>query len=321
MRDWCGTVYNAPMPCVSILDLIGNTPLVELRHMSPRPGVRIFAKLEGQNPSGSIKDRIVAGIIRAAEARGSLKAGTTIIDASSGNTAIALAMVARQRGYRATVVIPRGVAPSITDILEYYGTEVVWCDSRAGMGGAVELAQQLAAEKGYYFLGQFSDPVNVETHYHGTGAEIARDLPDVDAFVAGIGTSGTIMGVGRRLRELNSKVRIIGVEPRMGERLQGLRSLAEGYIPPLLDLSRLDGRYLVDSASAIGMARSVTRAEGLLVGISGGATICAALRAAERMTAGNIVAMVADGGWKYLPARPWEAAREKMADLDEVHWW
>lgn len=309
------------MPPRALLDLIGNTPLVELRNLSLKPGVRLFAKLEGQNPSGSVKDRIVAAIVQGAEDRGQLKPGDTIVDATSGNTGIALAMVAKQKGYQVCLTIPRGVAPSIMDTLDYYGVEVVWCDSKGGMGSAVHRAQEIAAERGFYPLKQFSDPINVKAHYEGTAVEILRDLPQVDAFVAGIGTSGTIMGVGRRLHEANPRTKVVGVDPKMGDRLQGLLDLSQGFAPPLLDLGQLDGRFLVDTASAMSLAHTVAQREGIMAGVSSGATLYAALRLAERMEKGNIVVMFADGGWKYLPARPWEAAREQLPSLDDLHWW
>ena len=309
------------MSADGLLELIGHTPLIELRHLSPKRGIRIYAKLEGQNPSGSVKDRIVLAMVEAAERRGVLKPGDTIVEASSGNTAIALAMVAKQKGYKVRVVIPRRVAPSIGDILRIFGAKVTWCESTGGMKGAIDLAEQIAGQEGSYFLRQFTDDVNCQAHYQGTGAEIAVALPEVDAFVAGIGTGGTIMGVGRRLHEMNPDVQIIGVEPRMGEQLQGLRSLSEAYPPPLLDLGHLDGRYLVDSASAIKAARAVVAKEGLFAGVSSGATLFAALRLAKKMRKGNIVVMFSDGGWKYLPSRPWNGSAKSARALDEVHWW
>ena len=310
-----------PRRPTDLLKLVGNTPLLELSHLSPKPGVRIFAKLEGQNPSGSVKDRIVLAMIEAAEARGDLRPGDTIVEASSGNTAISLAMVAKQKGYGVHVVIPRGVVASIADILRLYGAEVTRCEDMGGMRGSIEMAHAMAEPDGAYELGQFTDSVNVECHYATTGAEIAAAMEGVDVFVAGIGTAGTIMGAGRRLRERFPDVRIIGVEPRLGDRLQGLRSLSEGYVPPLLDLSLLDSRFLVDSASAIHAARAVIDAEGLLAGVSSGATLHTALRIAQGMDKGNIVVMFSDGGWKYLPSRPWDAAEQGDAELDEVHWW
>ena len=304
-----------------LLDIIGNTPLVELPNLSPKPNVRIFAKLEGQNPSGSIKDRIVLGIVEAAERRGDLKPGDTIVEASSGNTAIALAMIGKQKGYRVRVCIPRNVAPSIADVLHVYGAEVSWSDAERGMEGAIEEARRAAEKDGAYSLSQFGDQVNVETHYRTTGMEIVAALPRVDLFVAGIGTGGTIMGVGRRLREANPHVRVIGVEPRPGERVQGLRSLEEGFAPPLLDLGQLDGRFLVDSATAIRMTHDIVAKEGVLGGVSSGAVVSVALRLARDMDEGNVVVMFSDGAWKYLPSRPWDAAHEGSSALDETHWW
>jgi [CysO sulfur-carrier protein]-thiocarboxylate-dependent cysteine synthase len=304
-----------------MLDLVGNTPLVELSHLSPKPSIRIFAKLEGGNPSGSVKDRIVLAMVESAEAQGLLKPGDTIVEASTGNTAIALAFVAKQKGYQVKVVLPKGVVPSMADVLHLYGAEFEWVEPSGGMRGAIEAARALAIEDGVHELGQFTRQENVDTHYETTGAEIVAAIDAVDAFVAGIGTGGTIMGVGKRLREEFPGVKVIGVEPRLGDRLQGLRSLVEGYIPPLLDLDSLDGRFLVDSASAIAAARRVVETEGFLAGVSSGATLTGALRIAERMDAGNIVVMFSDGGWKYLPAQPWDAASQADPRLDEVHWW
>jgi cysteine synthase len=306
---------------LSPLGMVGNTPLVELKNLSPRAGIRIFAKLEGGNPSGSVKDRIVLAMIEAAESRGQLKAGDTIVEASTGNTAIALAFVAKQKGYKMKVILPKGVVPSMADVLYLYGAELEWCEPSGGMRGAIEAAKALAAENGVHELGQFTRAENIDTHYRTTGSEIVDAMDSVDVFVAGIGTGGTIMGVGKRLRETFPDVKVIGVEPRLGDRLQGLRSLAEGYIPPLLDLDTLDGRFLVDSASAIAAARRVVESEGLLVGVSSGATLVGALRVAERIDTGNIVVMFSDGGWKYLPAQPWDAAAQQDQRLDEVHWW
>jgi cysteine synthase len=312
---------DSSSPTPSLLDLVGNTPLVELKKMSPKPGIRIFAKLEGGNPSGSVKDRIVLAMIEAMEAAGTLKPGDTIVEASTGNTAIALAFVAKQKGYRVRVVLPKGVVPSMADVLHLYDAEFEWVEPSGGMRGAIEAAKALAQQDGVHELGQFTQAANVDAHYRTTGAEIVGALDSIDAFVAGIGTGGTIMGVGKRLRESHPDVRVIGVEPRLGDRLQGLRSLVEGYIPPLLDLDTLDGRYLVDSASAITAARDVVAREGILVGVSSGATLTGAYRLAERMESGNIVVMFSDGGWKYLPAQPWDAAAAGDERLDEVHWW
>lgn len=304
-----------------LLHLIGNTPLVELPRLSPKPAVRLFAKLEGQNPTGSVKDRIVRRMVEKAEDRGDLKAGSTIVEASSGNTAIALAMIGKQRGYQVRVVIPHDVAPSIADILALYDIDVTWCPSDGGMKAAIDLARDMAETNGFYYLDQFDDQENIATHYETTGKEIVEVLPKVDVFVAGIGTGGTIMGVGRRLREVNPAVRLIGITPQIGERLQGLRDLSEGYLPPLLDLDTLDGRFLVDSVTAMEASERVAQTEGILAGISSGATLSVALRLAADLDQGTIVMMFSDGGWKYLPARPWDAAKAASGGLDDTHWW
>ncbi len=303
-----------------LLQTVGNTPLVELR-VSSTPDVRILAKLEGSNPTGSVKDRVALALVEAAEASGALTPGGTIVEASSGNTAIALSMVATRKGYRAQVVLPKNVAPSIRDVLELYGVSTIFCDQCDDMKSAIDLANKLAQTRGWHPLGQFDSPVNVDVHYRTTGAEILAQAGHVDVFVAGIGTGGTLMGVGRRLREANPDVRIVGVEPKLGEHLQGLRDLDEGFRPPLLDLDQLDGRWLVDAATAIAAAQGLARDEGICAGISAGAGLHAAVKEAERLERGTIVVMFSDGGWKYLPARPWSAAAAGDEALDEVHWW
>lgn len=312
----------SPPSADGLLGLVGATPLVELTRVSPRPGrLRFFAKLEGQNPSGSIKDRIALAMVLDAERRGLIGPGSTLIEASTGNTAIALAMVARRRGYHLKVVVPEGVVPSIADVLSLYGVELCWVKPKAGMVGAIEAASEMSARGEGHALRQFDNPVNVLTHMNTTGAEIAAALPRVDVFVAGIGTGGTLMGVSRRLREQNPALRVIGVEPRMGERLQGLRSLNDGYQPPLLDLDALSARYLVGSDTALNMMRRVVREEGVMAGVSCGAVLHAALQATKDLEEGIVVCMFSDGGWKYLPARPWEAAANHDPNLDETHWW
>jgi cysteine synthase B len=304
-----------------VLGRVGDTPLVELRYLSPNPRVRIFAKLEGENPSGSIKDRIALGLVREAEQRGELKPGMTLVEASTGNTAIALAMVARQRGYRIKVMLPEGVPPSIWDTLELLGAEIDWCKPCAGMRGAIDHARREAERLGGFALRQFSNPSNVRIHYDTTGAEIETAIGKVDVFVSGIGTGGTITGVGRRLRERNRDMRIVGVEPATGERLQGLQCIEDAFAPPLFDIDLLDRRLRVTAAHSMQMMKLVAEREGIVVGVSSGATLSAALREAERLDRGNIVVMFSDGGWKYLPTRPWNAAEQADAELDEVHWW
>ena len=305
----------------SLVDAIGNTPLVEIKNLGVDTPHRIFAKLEGQNPTGSIKDRIARAIVEDAEQRGAIAPGSTLVEASTGNTAIALAMIARQKGYRLVVVIPREVAPSILDVLEHFGVETSFCDSCTSMSDAIDLADNLAQTRGWFPIRQFDSHLNVEAHFKGTGDEIARALPQVDALVAGIGTGGTLMGCGRRLREDNPNLKLVGVEPKMGEHLQGLRSLSDGFRPPLLDLDALDARYIVGSADAMRRAREVVRSDGILAGISAGAALHAALRFTERTEGGNIVVIFADGAWKYLPSRPWDAAEAGDPTLDDVHWW
>ena len=306
----------------TILDYVGNTPLVELSRFSPKPGVRIFAKLEGHNPTGSIKDRVALYLVREAEQRGELTPGRTLVEASTGNTALALALIAKQRGYGLKVVMLRRATPGIAELLTAFGAEVVWCEPMAGMKGAIELAERLSREEGLFNTRQFQSAANLQAHYDTTGPEILDALPRVDAFVAGIGTGGTLMGVGRRLRERNPAVRIVGVEPKMGEQLQGLRNLQEGYVPPLLDLDALSGRFLVDTEEAFRCARSLLEAEGVFAGVSSGAVLSAAQRVAHRMEEGNVVVIFADGGWKYLTAGPWREAMEaRKLDPDETAWW
>lgn len=306
----------------SILDHIGNTPLVEVSRMSPKPGVRIFAKLEGLNPTGSIKDRVAGYLVRQAEESGALKPGQTLVEASTGNTALALALIAKQKGYKLKVVIPHRATPGVADLLATFDTEIVWCDPMAGMKGAIELARQLGQEKGCFNTCQFESEANVRAHYETTGPEILQALPNPDVFIAGIGTGGTLMGVGRLLKERNPDVKVIGVEPRMGEQLQGLRSLEEGYIPPLLDLDKLDGRFLVDSATAFECARTLLQREGIFAGVSSGAVLHCAQRIAERMDGGSIAVIFADGGWKYLATGPWREEMEaRMVHPDDTAWW
>ena len=306
---------------MKLLETIGNTPLIEMQHISPKKTVRIFAKLEGNNPSGSIKDRIVNAMINDAEKKGIIKPGDTIVEASSGNTGIALSMIAQQKGYKALIVIPREVPPSIGDLLKLYGAEIHWCDSGGGMKTPIETAKEVAVGNSYHLLGQFSNDINSNTHYLTTGKEIVDHIGWVDAFIAGIGTGGTIMGVGKGLREINSNVRLIGVEPTLGDRLQGLRNLQDGYIPSLLNLNDIDGRFLVDSQDAIDTSKMLAKNEGIFSGISSGATMNIALRIAEEMDKGIIVVMFSDGGWKYLPSRPWEESIENASDKNDLHWW
>ena len=306
----------------SILDYIGNTPLVEIPRMSPKPGVRIFAKLEGHNPTGSIKDRVAQYLVRQAEERGDLKPGQTLIEASTGNTALALALAAKQKGYKVKAVMLRRATPGMAELLATYGVEVIWCEPQAGMKGAIEMTERLSRENGWFNTRQFESAANLQAHYETTGPEILEAVPQVDVFIAGIGTGGTLMGAGKRLKERNPQTRIIGVEPKMGDQIQGLRSLQEGYIPPLLDLDMLDGRFLVDTAEAFESARALLENEGILAGVSSGAVLSCAQRIAGRMDSGNIVVIFADGGWKYMTAGPWREEMEaRMLNPDDTAWW
>ena len=311
------------MRVASVLDLVGNTPLVEISQLSPNPNVRIFAKLEGQNPTGSLKDRVAKFMIEAAEADGSLKPGQTILEPSSGNTGIALALVASIRGYQLKVVIPDAVSRERIELLEAFGAEIIYSPGDLGTNGSVAMARQVAAEHLDWFMPfQYENEHNPRAHYETTAPEIIHDLPDVDAFVAGLGTGGTLTGVGRRLKEHNPAVRIIAAAPHPGDMVQGLRSLEEGYIPPVFDETVLDGRIVIDSETSFKVTRDLTRKAGIFSGISAGASVRAAQRAAERMGSGKIVTLLADGGWKYLSTGLWTRSyQDVIEDVGEKLWW
>lgn len=305
-----------------IVEAIGNTPLVELARLSPKPGVRIFAKLEGNNPTGSLKDRIAKYMIEAAERSGELTPDKTILEPTSGNTGIALAMLALRRGYRLKVVVPENVTVERRQLLELYGAEIAFSDPARGTNGSIELAQTLARDPQYFMPYQYGNPANPQAHYETTGAEIVRDLPDVDVFIAGLGTGGTLMGVGRRLREHNPKVKIIGVEPHPGDLVQGLRSLEEGFIPPILDLALLDGKIIVDSRCAFAATKDLMAREGIFAGVSSGAALHCAIRVARRMERGSIVVLLADGGWKYVSLGVWQKGLPDFSEEGGSHiWW
>lgn len=300
----------------SILDLIGNTPMVDVSALSPNPGVRIVAKLEGQNPAGSIKDRIARGMILAAEADGTLRAGKTIIEPSSGNTGIALAMIARMRGYPIKIVMPENVSIERRQSLEVWGAEILVTPGEEGSNGAVRRAQALADEHPeWVFLYQYGNDANPKAHYEGTGPEIWRDCPEVTHFVAGLGTSGTLMGVGRFLKEQNPEIKVIAIEPPLGERVEGLRNLDDGYIPPVYDKwggpDLLDRKRIVRPRESIEWTRRLTEV-GIFSGISGGAALAGAAKVASEIDTGTIAVVLADGGWKYLSTGAW------TADIDEV---
>jgi [CysO sulfur-carrier protein]-thiocarboxylate-dependent cysteine synthase len=292
----------------NILETIGNTPLIELESFSPRPGVQLFAKLEGINPSGSIKDRIARRMIEQAESQGLLRYDSILLEPTSGNTGVALALVAGMKGYQFTAVVSEKGTQEKRRMLELYGASIITSPGAAGSNGAIKLAQEVVQQdKRYVMLFQYANPANAVAHYETTGREILRDMPDLNLVVAGLGTGGTLTGIGRRLKEWNPAIRVIGAEPVQGDSIQGLRSLADGFIPPVLDQSVLDGRELVSSAQAWERTLQLREQEGIFAGPSSGAVLEVALRAAERMNQGKIVIILADGGWKYLSEQNWTA--------------
>ena len=297
--------------------------MVELTRMSPKESVRIFAKLEGNNPTGSLKDRIAKYMIERAEAEGKLTPDKTILEPTSGNTGIALAFVAKRKGYRVKVVMPENVGPERTQLLEAYGAEIVYSEGAKGSNGSIVVAQEMAAsDPNYYMLYQYGNDANPLAHYETTGQEILRDLPEVDTFVAGLGTGGTLMGVGRRLKEHDSGIRIVAVVPHPDDVIQGLRSLEEGFIPPILDISLLDSRIMIESREAFRTTRELMQKEGIFAGVSSGSVVCCAVRLAERMESGNIVCLLADGGWKYLSTALWtKDFEELMGTVENKIWW
>jgi cysteine synthase len=306
-----------------ILDAIGNTPLVELPRMTPKQGVRIFAKMEGCNPTGSLKDRIAKYMIEHGERTGELTKDKTILEPTSGNTGISLAMIGRRKGYRVKVVIPENATTERRQLLEIFGAEMIYSDGTKGSNGAIELAKKLAAEdEGLYMPYQYGNLANPLAHYETTAVEILRELPDVDALVAGLGTGGTLMGIGRRLKEVNPTTKVIAVEPHPGDLVQGLRSLDEGFIPPILDMSLLDGKIMVDSRCAFAATRDLTGKEGIFAGVSSGAVVHVAIRMAHRMDKGNIVVILCDNGWKYVSLGVWHKEFPELGENMYSHlWW
>jgi cysteine synthase B len=297
----------------SILDLIGNTPLVGIHALSPNPDVKIYAKLEGQNPGGSAKDRIARKMVEMGERDGVLRPGATILEPSSGNTGIGLALVAKLRGYKLRIVMPDNVSIERRQLLEIFGAEVTLSPGAEGSNGAIRRAQEIAAaDPEYAFLYQYGNPANPLAHYEGTGPEIWADCPEVDVFVAGLGTSGTLMGVGRYLRERKPDVQIVAVEPPAGELVQGLRSLDDGFVPPIFDAEILDRKTIVRNRESIEWTRRLLDECGVFAGISSGAAVAGAAKVAARMDAGTIVTLLPDGGWKYLSSGAW------TDDLDVV---
>ena len=304
----------------SILEAIGQTPLVEVPRLAPDGGARIFAKLEGQNPTGSIKDRIAKTMIEAAEAAGELEPGRELLEPTSGNTGISLAMVAKLKGYPLTCVLPENATPERIRMLELYGAEVLFSPANEGSNGAVRYALRLAErDPRYFMLNQYANDANPRAHYEGTGAEIAEALHRVDAFVAGLGTGGTLMGAGERLRESFPDVLVAAAEPFQGDLVYGLRSLADGYVPPILDVTKLDRKILVSNEESVAGLRALLDREGIFAGVSSGAVVHVARRlAAELDEEAVVVAVLADAGWKYLSADFWT---EGPASMEDHLWW
>ena len=310
----------------SLVDSLGNTPLVGLPSLSPTPDVRLWAKLEDHNPTGSIKDRAAISMIEAAEKEGRLKAGDTILEPTSGNTGISLAMVARQRGYRLICVMPENTSIERRQLLEMYGAQIISSPAAGGSNQAVAVAKGLAAEHDdWVMLYQYGNPANAEAHYTGTGPEILADLPSITHFVAGLGTTGTLMGVSRFLREKKPEVRVIAAEPRYGELVYGLRNIDEGFVPELYDPTLLDSRISVGPQDAVRRTRQLVEQEGIFAGISTGAILHAALGIADKEVAAgrraDIVFIVCDGGWKYLSTGAYAGTLEEATSALEGQLW
>jgi len=307
----------------SLIETIGNTPLVELQRLSPKPGVRFFAKLEGQNPTGSVKDRIAKYMIEAAEASGALTPDRVVLEPTSGNTGISLAMICRIKGYRLKVVMPESVSEERSQLLQAFGAEIVYSEGLKGTNGSIVVAQQMAAEEPNYFMPyQYGNEANPRAHYETTGPEILRDLPDTDVFVAGLGTGGTLTGVGHYLKEHRPAVKVVACVPHPGDLVQGLRSLEEGFIPPVLDETVLDGKIVVDSRNSFAATKELAQTEGIFAGISAGAVLRTAQRVAERLDRGNVVLLFADGGWKYLSTSLWSKDYDDLGEeIEGKVWW
>ena len=303
----CGGKYG------DIVQAIGHTPLVELKRLSPRPGVRIYAKLESHNPTGSVKDRVARAMIEDAEATGAIGPGQTILEPTSGNTGISLAMICSRKGYPLKVVMPDNVTEERTQLLRMYGAEIVSSPGEQGSNGAVAMALDIAeADSSYYMPYQYGNPANPLAHYNGTAIEILDELDEVTAFVAGLGTGGTLMGNGRRLKEEDPDTMIVAAEPLQGELVQGLRSLEDGFIPPIIDLSLLDRKIFVSNRDSVVWTKRLLEEEGLFVGVSSGAIASIAVRVASEIEDGNVVFIVCDDGWKYLSSGVYSKPIEQL---------
>src|SRR4051812_23141412 len=309
----CGGRYG------NVLEAVGNTPLVELPRITPTPGVRIFAKLEGRNPTGSVKDRVAKAMIEGAEAEGAIAPGQTILEPTSGNTGISLAMICRRKGYPLKVVMPDNVTGERTQLLRMYGAEIVYSEGTKGSNGAVELALEMAeADPSYYMPYQYGNEANPRAHYDGTAVEILEELDEVSAFVAGLGTGGTLMGNGRRFKEENAETKVVAAEPLQGELVQGLRSVDGGFTPPIIDLALLDRKIFVSNRDSVVWTKKLLEEEGLFVGVSTGAVAAIAVRIANEIDEGNVVFVSPDDGWKYLSSGVYTKPMEELEETIET---
>ena len=305
----------------SLLDLVGSTPLVELTRLTPRPSVRIYAKLEGQNPTGSIKDRVAKAMIEAAEVSGELEPGRELLEPTSGNTGISLALIAKLKGYPLTCVMPANATEERRKLLRLYGAKIVDSPADEGSNGAVRLALELAEREPRYFMPfQYANAANPRAHYEGTGAEIVDALDRVDVLVAGLGTGGTLMGTGARVREAFPDVVVAAAEPLPGDLVMGLRSLDDGYVPPILDVTKLDRKVLVSNAESVQGVHALLAKEGIFAGVSAGAVVHVAQKLATELEEGVVVCVLADAGWKYLSADFWEA-EDIEKSMERNLWW
>ena len=313
----CGGRY------ADIVESIGNTPLVELKRFSPKPGVRIYAKLESYNPTGSVKDRVAKSLIESAEENGAIGPGQTILEPTSGNTGISLAMICQRKGYPLKVVMPDNVTQERTQLLQMYGAEIAYSPGEQGSNGAVAMALEMAeADVSYYMPYQYGNEANPRAHYDGTAVEILEELDQVAAFVGGLGTGGTLMGNGRRLKEENADTLVVAAEPLQGELVQGLRSLDDGYIPPIIDLALLDRKIFVSNRDAVVWTKKLLEEEGLFLGVSSGAIARIAVRVAEDLDDGNVVFVAPDDGWKYISSGVYTKPMEELeGSLESASFW
>ncbi|HCG90621.1 MAG TPA: cysteine synthase B [Dehalococcoidia bacterium] len=308
----------------SILDTIGNTPIVKLNHCSPNPNVDIYVKLEGQNPTGSVKDRIALKMINEAEFHGEISTTRTILEPTSGNTGISIALVGKLKGFKVKVVMPSNVSSERTQLLTAYGADIVYSEGEKGSNGSIELAQDILSKnpEDYYMPYQYGNQANPRAHYEGTGPEILAAVPDLDVFIAGLGTGGTLTGTGQYLKDNNPEVKIVAVAPEPDDLISGLRRLEDGFIPPILDINVLDSRLLISSFDAFKTTKILLEKEGIFAGISCGSVVYGAIKQAERMKSGKIVCLLADGGWKYLSTSLWTKDYPQLAEESKGKiWW